>query len=201
VVPTLGVRLTVSRTDGGPVQCILLTVVASIAAARRAYDAGTQDRLVALLGERKYWDTTSRALVWNRPTVVVPAFTDRTVITVPLPCSTDFDLATTKYLHAVREGDVTLELLLRGTVFYVVENGRLCTGQLPWQHEATARFPVRVWRDLVERYYGKTRVVRLRQDSFDRLAEYKSRQAFLSWDDAVDALMLRAGEGDQPWTG
>jgi hypothetical protein len=200
VVPTLDVRLRVGCRVGGAIQCILLHAMVSIAAARRSYDAATQARLVELFAEPARWDTTLRSLVWAQPMVVVPAFVDATDVTVPLPCSYDFEIATTKYLHAVRDGDVMLELLLRGTVFYGDAEGRLRTGQIPWQHEATSTFPVTMWHELMDRYYGTTRWVKLGQDTFDRLAAYKARHTMTSWDHVLDGLLPPVEEGRSAWT-
>ncbi|MCP2163501.1 DUF6084 family protein [Goodfellowiella coeruleoviolacea] len=199
-VPTLDVRVRVERMSGGPVQSVLLHTAVAIAAARRGYDEPTQRRLVELFGAPELWDRTLRSLVWHRSTAVVPAFTDSTLVTVALACSSDFELATTKYLHAVRDGDVVLELSFSGTVFHSTVDGGLRAAQLPWHQQASTAFPVGVWRRLVERYYGTSRWIRLGPDTFDRLAAYRAAHALPSWDSTVDALVLGAREGAPGWT-
>ena len=41
----------------------------------------------------------------------------------------------------------------------------------------------------MERYFRGTAWLRLRKESFDRLAAYKSRHALPSWEAALDALL------------
>ena len=89
-----------------------------------------------------------------------------------------------------RDGDVPLEFLFSGSVFYTGADGGLQTTRLSWQSEAEYALPVRVWKETMERYFRGTAWVRLRKESFDRLSAYKSRNALASWDDALEALGL-----------
>ena len=66
--------------------------------ARRAYDEDTRERLVELFGAPERWAVTTRSLVWAQLDVLVPAFTGTTIVTVPLACSYDLELAAAKYL-------------------------------------------------------------------------------------------------------
>lgn len=202
--PTLQLRLRIERAGGGQVRSMLLTTAVNIAPARRGYDETTQRRLAPLFGAPQRWDTTLRGLNWQRPTVVVPAFGDDTIVSLGLPCSTDFELATSKYLHAVREGDIVLELQFSGTVFYQAENGQLRTAQLDWNLETETTFPVSSWHDLIERYYGDSRWIRIGTSTFDQLEAYRARHVLSSWDQAVAGL-LRDNEAEREeaptWTG
>jgi hypothetical protein len=187
-VPTL--RLALRVTADAPVRSVLLDVQVRIAARRRAYDASAHDRLFELFGPVRDWGTTLRSLLWTRATLVVPPFTGETTVDLDLPCSYDLEVAASRYLDALPGGDVPLELLFSGSVFYA-EDGRLQTVRLSWEKEAEYALPVRVWKETMERYFNGTAWLRLRKDSFDRLSAFKSRNALATWDDALDALLER----------
>jgi len=185
-VPTL--RFALRVTSDAPVRSVLLDVQLQIAARRRPYDAAAHDRLFELFGPVGDWGTTLRTLLWTRATLVVPAFAESTVVSLDVPCSYDLEVAASRYLDALADGDVPLELLFSGSVFYEDE-GRLQTTRLSWEKEAEYRLPVRVWKETMERYFRGTAWLRLRKDSFDRLSAFKSRNALATWDDALDALL------------
>jgi hypothetical protein len=185
-VPTLRFSLAVSADR--PVRSVLLDVQLRIAARRRAYDERAHDRLFELFGPVKDWGTTLRTFPWTRATLVVPAFEERTVVDLDVACSYDLEVAASRYLDALEDGEVPLELLFSGSVFYA-EEGRLQTTRLSWEKEAEYRLPVRVWKETMERYFRGTAWLRLRKDSFDRLSAFKSRHALATWDDALDALL------------
>jgi Family of unknown function (DUF6084) len=185
-VPTLRFALRVSAD--APVRSVLLDVQVQIAARRRAYDAAAHDRLFELFGPARDWGTTLRTLLWTRTTLVVPAFDGETTVDLDVPCSYDLEVAASRYLDALGDGDVPLELLFSGSVFYE-DGGRLQTVRLSWEKEAQFALPVRVWKETMARYFNGTAWLRLRKESFDRLSAFKSRNALATWDDALDALL------------
>jgi hypothetical protein len=107
-----------------------------------------------------------------------------------VPCSYDLEVAASRYMDALSDGEVPLEFLFSGSVFYSGADGELQTTRLSWESEAFYRLPVRVWKETMERYFRGTAWVRLSKDSFDRLSAYKSRNALATWDDALEALGL-----------
>jgi hypothetical protein len=120
-------------------------------------------------------------------------------VALPVACTYDFEVTASKYLHGVAEGDVPLDFLFTGTIFYGGEDGRLRTAMVPWDREATFALPVSVWKDLMQCHFGDTAWLRVRREAFDRLWAYKTRNALPTWDDALDAL-LRASEEPSAWT-
>jgi Family of unknown function (DUF6084) len=185
-VPTL--RLTVRVEADAPVRSILLDVQVQIAARRRHYDAAAHDRLFELFGPPADWGTTLRTLLWQRSTVVVPAFTGSAEFAVDVPCTYDLEVAAARYLAALEDGVVPLELLFSGSVF-AGSGPALQVTRLPWELEAGYALPVAVWREVMDTYFRGTAWVRLRRDAFDRLAAYKSRHALATWEEALDALL------------
>jgi hypothetical protein len=188
-VPTLRFALRVDCLDGRAIRSILLDVQVQIAARRRGYDEAAHDRLFELFGPVADWGRTLRTLPWTRTTLVVPPFTGSTVVELPVPCSYDLEVAGSRYFDALAGGEVPLEFLFSGTVFYSGEAGQLQTARISWDHEAGYRLPVAVWKDTMEQYFRGTAWLRLRKESFDRLAAYKSRNALATWDDALDSLL------------
>jgi hypothetical protein len=187
-VPTL--RFALEVTSQTPVRSVLLDVQIQIAARRRGYDVAAHDRLFELFGPIADWGTTLRTLLWTRTTLVVPSFEGSTLVDLDIPCSYDLEVAASRYMDALSDGEVPLEFLFSGSVFYSGADGALQTTRLSWESEAEYRLPVRVWKETMERYFRGTAWVRLSKESFDRLSAYKSRNALASWDDALEALGL-----------
>ena len=118
------VRFALRITSGGAaVRAIVLDVQVRIAATRRAYPRA-DDRLFELFGARKDWGTTLRSLLWTRTTQSVPPFTGQTDVDLLVPCTYDLDVTATRYLDALPDGEVPLEFLFSGTVFYSADDGR-----------------------------------------------------------------------------
>ena len=187
-VPTLRFALALEADE--PIRSVLLDVQLQIPARRRGYDASAHDRLFELFGPVADWGTTLRTLLWTRTTLVVPSFEGRTMVNLDVPCSYDLEVAASRYMDALPDGEVPLEFLFSGSVFYSGDDGALQTTRLSWESEAAYALPVRVWKETMERYFRGTAWVRLSKESFDRLAAYKSRKALASWDEALEALGL-----------
>ena len=188
-VPTLRFTLRVDSFGGEPIRSVLLDTQVQIAARRRRHDEAAHDRLFELFGAPEDWGTTLRTLLWTRTTLVVPPFTGSTVIDLPVTCTYDLEVVASRYFDALGDGEVPLEFLFSGSVFYADPDGRLQTARLSWESEAEYRLPVAVWKETMDAHFRGTAWLRLRKDSFDRLAAYKSRHALATWEDAVDALL------------
>jgi hypothetical protein len=191
-VPTLRFALRVESVSGEPIRSLLLDTQIQIAARRRRYDEAARERLFELFGPPADWGTTLRTLLWTRLTTVVPPFTGATVVDLAVPCSYDLEVVASRYFAALEDGEVPLELLFSGSVFYAGEGGGLQTARIAWDREAEYRLPVRVWREAIDGHFPGAAWLRLDRDAFDRLSAYKSRRALPTWEAAVDALL--AGE-------
>lgn len=194
-VPTLGFQARIETGDARPVQSVVLHAQIRIAAAARPYDAEEQRRLVELFGVPAEWGRSLRSLLWTHAAVRVPTFTQSATVHIPVTCTYDFDVAAAKYLHALGDGEVPLEFLFSGTVFYI-SGARLRAAQIPWQTEAQYRLPVAVWREVMEHYFPHSAWLRLDRDTFDRLYAYKSGRTLATWEDAVHALLDAATRDD-----
>ncbi|MDB1088532.1 DUF6084 family protein [Streptomyces sp. ACA25] len=191
-VPTVLFRLALTRTSGGPVRSVSLTTAVRIAVAGRRYDPRAQLAMAELFGTPERWATTLHPLAWTQATTVVPAFDETTTVDLPVPVTTDVELAVTKYFHAVREGDVPLDFLFSGTVFHTGPDGRLRTTQISWAKDTTYRLPARVWHDLIDRYHAGGTWLRLSGDVHDRLSAYRTRHALGDWNETIRDLLDEA---------
>jgi hypothetical protein len=199
-VPTLRFPLRIEADEDRPIRSILLDVQIQIAARRRGYGSGETDRLLELFGTPDRWGTTLRTLLWTRTTLIVPPFTGATMVDLLVPCSYDLEVAASRYLAALEHGEVPLEFLFSGTVFFATPQIALQTARIPLDHEVDHGLPVATWRAAMDRHFPGAAWLRLGRPSFDRLCAYKARHAFQSWDAAIDAL-LEEGGGAEPTVG
>jgi len=169
-----------------PVRSILLDTQIQIAARRRPYGDAARERLFELFGPVEQWGSSLRTLLWARLTQVVPAFSGSTVAQLRVPCSYDLDVVASRYFDALQDGDVPLEFLFSGTMFYGTP---LQAARISWEHEAQYRLPVRLWRETMDAHFPGTAWLRLSRARFDRLSAYRSRHALAGWDEAIDALL------------
>jgi len=192
-VPSLVFKLHIENLGEEPIRSVALNIQIRIAATHRHYDAAEQDRLLELFGNPSRWKDTLRSLLWTHTVLQVPRFSGSMVVDMPVPCTYDLEVVATKYFYALEDGEVPLEFLFSGTVFYAAEGGRLQTARISWEKEAEFRLPVRLRKEMMERYFPNSAWVRLRRDAFDQLYDYKIRMGFPTWEATIEAL-LRASE-------
>jgi hypothetical protein len=193
-VPTILFRLGIQNAvDGEVVDSISLRTQIRIAATQRRYDPPEQDRLRELFGEPHQWKDTLRSFLWTNTNTIVPGFAGGSVFEMPIACTYDFDVVGTKYFDALEDGEIPLEFLFSGTVFYRGAAGALQAVQIPWEKEAKFRLPVLVWREMIDHYFPNTAWLRIRKDTFDRLYDYRARNALLTWERTLESL-LKASE-------
>jgi len=190
VVPTLAFAIRIDA-GGHEIRSLALDVQVRIAATRRRYDDAERQRLFELFGAPGGWDRSLRNLRWTTAPLNVSQFTGSTTAELPVPCTYDFDVVATKYLHALTlgGGDVPLELLFSGTVFYSTAAGLLQTAQIPASAEADYRLPVAVWRETMDRHFPGAVWLRVDRETFERLHAYRSRHALPSWEATLHRLL------------
>lgn len=188
--PLLALKLRIANPVAESlIHSIVLRCQIQLEVTRRQYRPQEQERLSELFGEPARWHQTLRSMLWTHTSVVVPPFTDSTVVDLPVPCTFDFNVAATKYFYGLEEGEIPLCLLFSGTIFYVGDDGALQVAQIGWDKEAHYRLPVRVWQEMMELYYPNTAWLCLRRDVFERLYQYKRRHGLPTWEHAVERLL------------
>jgi Family of unknown function (DUF6084) len=189
-VPTILFRLGISNAvEGEEVNSISLRTQIRISATRRRYDEAEQAKLRELFGEPHQWKETLRSVLWTNTNTIVTGFSDGATFEMPVTCTYDFDVVGTKYFAALEDGEIPLEFLFSGTVFYRNEAGALQAIQISWEKEAQFRLPVETWRDMMDHYFPNTAWLRIRKDTFDRLYDYRSRHALLTWEKTLESLL------------
>jgi hypothetical protein len=192
-VPSLLFKLRIENLEDEPIRSVALNTQIRIAAAGRHYEVAEQERLLELFGEPSRWKDTLRSLLWTHTVLQVPRFSGSTVVDMPVACTYDLEVVAAKYFYALQDGEVPLEFLFSGTIFYAGEDGRLQTTRISWEKEAEFRLPVRLWKEMMDQYFPNSAWVRLRKDVFDQLYDYKVRKGLPTWEATVEAL-LRASE-------
>jgi hypothetical protein len=181
-------QVRVTNSEPEPVHSIALRVQVQIEPVRRRYTAREQERLKELFGEPERWSKSVHSLLWANVNVNVSSFTDSIVIEVPVPCTFDFNVAVTKYIHGLENGDLPVTLLFSGTVFYAGRMG-MQIAQIPWDRDASCRLPISVWKQMMDAHYPNTAWLCLRRDVFDRLAEYKARYSIATWEQTLERML------------
>lgn len=171
------------------IQSVMLQAQVQIETTRRLYDDREQERLRDLFGEPERWGQTLRAMLWTHANATVRPFTGETAADLLLPCTFDFNIAATKYFDGLKDGDIPVNVLFSGTVFYEDSEGALRVSQIPWQTEAHYRVPVSVWKRMMDYYYPNSAWLTLRRDVFDRLHEFKREHGLATWEQAVERLL------------
>jgi hypothetical protein len=188
--PLLAFKLRVgNRLAGEPIHTIALRCQIMIDPARRRYQDEDQERLRDLFGEPERWGQTLRPMLWTHANVIVPSFTGSGAVDLQVPCTFDFNVAATKYFAGLTDGEVPLNLLFSGTVFYANGEGALQVAQIPWDKEARYRLPVAVWQQMMDIYYPNSAWLALRRDVFDRLYRYKVRRGMPTFEQALESLL------------
>jgi hypothetical protein len=192
-VPSLVFKLRIENLEDEPIRSVALNTQIRIAAAGRHYEVAEQERLMELFGEPSRWKDTLRSLLWTHTVLQVPRFSGSIVVDMPVTCTYDLEVVAAKYFHALEDGEVPLEFLFSGTVFYAEDGGRLQTARISWEKEAEFQLPVRLWKEMMDQYFPNSAWIRLHRDAFDQLYDYKVRKGLPTWEAAVETL-LRASE-------
>ncbi|MGA9392812.1 MAG: DUF6084 family protein [Candidatus Sulfotelmatobacter sp.] len=193
--PTLLFKLHISNAVGNEIiHSVALRCQIQIEVARRQYTAEDQKQLRDLFDSPERWGQTLKTMLWTNASVVASAFQDNAVVDLPVACTFDFNVAATKYFQGLEDGDVPLEFLFSGTVFYATAGGELQVAPIPWEKEARFRLPVKVWQEMMEIYYPNSAWLCLRRDVFKRLYEYKVTHAIPTWEQALERMFSALGE-------
>jgi hypothetical protein len=189
LIPALRFDQHVSDPAGRAIHAIALSVAIRIDPGRRTYDDATRAKLVELFGAPERWAATTQALHWTSVDTLVGGFTGATSFTVELPCGYDLEVAATKYLYSLPDGDVPLTFLYTGMVLYAGERDHLQVTPVPWSATARWRMPVAAFRDMMAAHYPGGGWVRLRAETLDALAARKAACGDHSFDDTVRGLL------------
>jgi len=194
-VPLLGFRIGVTNANAGEaIFSVALRCQIQIEVTRRRYSGPDQERLRDLFGEPERWGQTLRSMLWTNTTATVSAFTGATTVEVQVPCTFDFSIAATKYFHGIEEGEIPLNFLFSGTVFYDGGGGAPQVAPISWSKETRFRLPIETWREMMDTYYPNSAWLCLRRDVFERLHQYKVRNGIPTWEAALERILQECEE-------
>lgn len=191
--PTLLFRLAVEELTGETIHSVALRCQLRIEPQRRRYSPEEEERLLDLFGETPRWGDSLRPFLWTHASAMMPGFTGRTEVELPVTCTYDFEVAAAKYLHSLGDGDIPLLLLFSGTIFFKGGSG-FNAEPVPWHMEASYALPVRVWREVMDLSFPNSGWIRLQRDTLDRLRDFRAARALPTWEQAFETLLKEAGE-------
>jgi hypothetical protein len=186
--PHLLFRVRVTESSGAVVHAIALRSQLRIEPQRRPYDANEQAGLADLFGTSDRYASTLKPFLWTHATAMVQGFEGSREFDLPVACTYDFDVSATKYLHALRGGEVPLLLLFSGTVFTRGTTG-FAVEQLSWSLEASCQLPVVSWHQLMDLYFPGSGWIRLDRETIDALARHRSAHGLTSWEQTIADLL------------
>jgi hypothetical protein len=189
LTPLLHFKLKVTTPAMEPIQALILNAQIQFQSPQRSYTAAEKDRLVELFGTPERWGQTLRNRLWVHANTTTGSFTRETETTLPVSCSYDLNLASTKYFYALDSGNVPLLFLFSGSVFYTTPEGRLQVERVSWNKECTCVLPVQTWKDLMEQHYPNSGWLYLQRETLDRLWEFKRRNGLATWEQAIEQML------------
>jgi len=187
--PTLRFHLHVTDPAGRSIHAIALSTQVQIQPAKRTYDPETRARLVELFGAPERWAATTHPFQWARIEALVQGFTGATSFAVEVPCTYDLEVASAKYFHGLRDGQVPLTFHFSGMVLYKGERDHLQVAPVPWSCHAEWQMPIAAWRKAMDEQYPGGGWVRLAPETLDRLVAHKAAGGHFSFDDCVSELL------------
>ncbi len=184
--PLIALKLRITNLPAAEtIHAVTLRCQVQIEPAKRRYVANEREKLLDLFGTPERWGRTVKPLLWMNTSVAVPRFTGELLVDLELPCTFDFNVAATKYFHALDAGDIPVAVMFSGTLFFKGPDGGLQIAQIPWDREASYRLPVSVWKEMMEMHHPNSAWLCLRRDSFEQLYNYKVRHGLPTWEQAI----------------
>ncbi len=188
--PLLAFKVRVENSDPAEtIHTVALRIQLQIEVTRRRYQPEEQEHLLDLFGSPNRWSQTLRSMLWTHASVVIPPFTGSTVADVHVPCSFDFNVAATKYFHALSDGEIPLQFQFSGTIFHADPAGSLQVAPISWDKEARFRLPAKTWREMMDFYYPNSAWLCLRRDVFERLLQYKVQMGIPTWEQTLESVV------------
>ena len=185
MTPVLTARVGIAAAGDAPVHAIALRCQVRIEPLRRPYTDDEAAGLLDLFGPRERWARHPAARSsgcmpprWSPASPAPPRSTCRW--SAPTTSRSPRRSTCTRCATAT----IPLHFLFSGTVFVPGERG-FAVQQVPWDREDRYDLPVAVWRDLIVQHFPNTGWLRLRRDTLDALATYKSQRGLLGFDDAI----------------
>jgi len=191
--PQLTARVRIEESTGEVVHAIALRCQVRIEPQRRGYTESDEASLRALFGDRERWADTLRPFMWMQCSTTVQGFTGACEVDLPLPCTYDFDVVGSRYLHAIGEGSVALSFLFSGTIFTKGLAG-FGVEQVPWDCDTSYSMPISVWQQMMDFYFPNSGWLRLDRDVLATLSSYRAHYGLTTWEETLTRLLAHEDE-------
>jgi hypothetical protein len=191
--PLINFQVRATDAEMLPIHSIALRVQVQIEPVRRRYTPDEQEHLKELFGEPERWSKSVHPLLWVNTNVNVPGFDGTTVFSVPVPCTFDFNVAVTKYIYGLDDGEIPVTMLFSGTVFHAGRMG-LQIAQIPWDRDASYRLPVQLWKEMMNQHYPNSAWLCLRRDVFEKLYRFKAQHGIPTWEQTLERILAQTEE-------
>ena len=189
--PNLLARIRVEESTGEVVHALALRAQIRIEPQRRRYDDPESPALLDLFGDRTRFADTLRPFAWLHASTVAQGFSDATEIELPLPCTYDFEVSGTTYLHALRDGRDPAAVPLQRHGLHPRRQRLLRRPDALGPRGSVPPAGRRLARPDAASFPG-TEWLRMRRDTVEALGHYRHVHGLTSWDDAVTALLADA---------
>lgn len=189
--PQLLARIRVDESTGEVIHTMAVRSQVMIEPQRRPYTEEESAGLLDQFGDRTRWKDTLKPFLWTFAAAMVPGFTGTTEFDLPIPCSYDFEVTASKYLHAIDRGEIPMRLLFSGTVFSRGAIG-FSVEHISWSLEAQHQLPVTVWTELMDHFYPNAGWLRMDRETIADLVRYKGEHGLTTWDEVVGKLLANS---------
>jgi hypothetical protein len=189
--PQLLARIRVEESTGEVIHTMAVRTQVMIEPHRRSYTEDESAGLLDQFGDRPRWKDTLKPFLWTFAATMVPGFAGSTEFDLPIPCSYDFEVTASKYLHAIGDGEIPMRLLFSGTVFSRGETG-FSVEQISWSLEAEHQLPIAVWTELMDHFYPNSGWLRMDRGTVAELVRYKGEHGLTTWDEVFGKLLANS---------
>jgi hypothetical protein len=189
LAPLLGFQLEITNSPAEEsIYAVLVNAQIQFQCPQRNYSDSEKGKLIELFGPPEMWGQSLRNRLWMQANTTVCGFRGKAGAVLQVPCTFDLNIAASKYIYALEQGEVPLLFLFSGSVFYEAD-GELKVEPISWDQESVYSMPVSLWRELMDRHYPNTAWITLERDVFDRLYEFKRERACLNWEQTIESLL------------
>jgi hypothetical protein len=184
--PTIRFRMCV-RAVGDPLAALVVRYRVQIEPAHRGYAGGEQALIQELFGETEHANNGIRPLQWSDGAVALEAFADEAEFEVRVPCTYDMDVASAKYVNALRDGEIPVRLIFGGTAFRRTQTE--VVAETLAERQCATTVPLQTWHDALDAHFHRQAWIRVGRTTFDELCRYRAQHGLLDWESTLRELL------------
>ena len=119
---------------------------------RRRYSSVEREQLNKLFAEPERWSESLHSLLWTNLNLNLPGFAGTTLIELPAPCTFDFKVAVTPYIHGLEDWEISTSFLFSCSSTTGIRPGFVYGGRFMNNSMNTRRaHGIHTWEDALER--------------------------------------------------